>query len=64
MPKVPVYALAWSSTTAAYELYEIRNREALSIVPDSPEWLTWLDQVSSFAFRISVSSQIIRVVVK
>ena len=50
MPKVPMYTLAWSSTTEAYELYQTRNREALRIVPDSHEWFAWLDQVSSFAF--------------
>src|SRR5215471_7354067 len=50
MPKVPVYTLAWSPATEAYEFYETRNREVLSIVPESPEWFTWLNQVSSFAF--------------
>src|SRR6266568_1135877 len=50
MPKVPAYTLAWSSAKAAYELYETRNRGVLRIVPDSPEWFTWLGQVSSFAF--------------
>src|SRR6266705_1559028 len=50
MPKVPAYTLAWSPATKAYELYETRNREVLRIDPDSLEWFTWLDQVSSFAF--------------
>src|SRR5438105_127531 len=50
MPKVPVYTLDWSSATETYELYQTRDREALRIVPDSPEWFAWLDQVSSFAF--------------
>jgi len=50
MPKVPVYMLAWSSTTEVYELYQARDREALRVVPESPEWFAWLDQVSSFAF--------------
>jgi LuxR family transcriptional regulator, maltose regulon positive regulatory protein len=50
MPKVPAYTLAWSPATAAYELYPTRDREALGIVPDSPAWFAWLDQVSSFAF--------------
>ncbi len=50
MPKVLTYTLAWSPATEAYELSETRSREALWIVPDSPEWFTWLDQVSSFAF--------------
>ena len=50
MPKVPVYTLAWSPVIAAYELYQTRDREELGIIPDSPEWFAWLDQVSSFAF--------------
>jgi LuxR family maltose regulon positive regulatory protein len=50
MPKVPAYTLAWSPVIEAYELYQTRDREVLSIVPDSPAWFTWLDQVSSFAF--------------
>lgn len=50
MPKVPAYTLAWSPAREAYELYETRSREALKILPDSPEWFAWLDQVSSFAF--------------
>jgi hypothetical protein len=50
MPKVPAYTLAWSPAIEAYELYETRDREALRIVPESPSWFAWLDQVSSFAF--------------
>ena len=50
MPKVPMYRLAWSSATEAYELYQTRDRGILSIIPESPEWFAWLDQVSSFAF--------------
>ncbi len=50
MPKVPMYTLAWSPVTAAYELYQTHDREALRIVPESPAWFAWLDQVSSFAF--------------
>jgi len=50
MPKVPAYTLAWSSTTAAYELYETRGRQVLRIVLDSPAWFAWLDHVSTFAF--------------
>jgi LuxR family transcriptional regulator, maltose regulon positive regulatory protein len=50
MPKVPTYTLAWSPTTAAYELYQTRDRGVLQIVPGSPAWFAWLDQVSSFAF--------------
>jgi LuxR family maltose regulon positive regulatory protein len=50
MPKVPTYTLAWSPVTEAYELYETRDRGVLRIVPDSPAWFAWLEQVSSFAF--------------
>ena len=50
MPKATSYTLAWSSATQAYELYQTRDRGILSIVPESPEWFAWLDQVSSFAF--------------
>ena len=50
MPRVPAYTLAWSSATAAYELYETRHRRMLPAVPGSPEWFAWLNQVSSFAF--------------
>jgi LuxR family maltose regulon positive regulatory protein len=50
MPKIPAFTLAWSPVLETYELYETRDRGLLRIVPDSPEWFTWLDQVSSFAF--------------
>ncbi len=50
MPKIPTFTLAWSSVRETYELYETRDRGVLRIVPDSLEWFTWLDQVSSFAF--------------
>src|SRR5215831_1759965 len=50
MSKVPAYTLAWSPAIATYELYQTRDREVLRIVPDSPEWFAWLEQVSSFAF--------------
>ena len=50
MPKIPTYTLAWSPARETYELYQTRDRGVLSIVPESREWFTWLDQVSSFAF--------------
>src|SRR5712692_8823756 len=50
MPKIPMFTLTWSPVTAAYELYETRDREELGIVPDSPAWFAGLEQVSSFAF--------------
>jgi LuxR family maltose regulon positive regulatory protein len=50
MPKVTMYTLAWSYATETYELYQTRDRGTLGIVPESPAWFAWLDQVSSFAF--------------
>jgi LuxR family maltose regulon positive regulatory protein len=50
MTKVPAYTLAWSSAGETYELYQTRDRGVLNILPESPEWFTWLEQVSSFAF--------------
>jgi ATP/maltotriose-dependent transcriptional regulator MalT len=50
MPKIPAYTLAWSLVTVTYELSETRNRGMLRIVPDSPAWFGWLEQVSSSAF--------------
>jgi hypothetical protein len=50
MPKVPMYTLAWSYASETYELYQTRDRGTLGIVPESPAWFAWLDQVSSFAF--------------
>jgi LuxR family maltose regulon positive regulatory protein len=50
MAKVPVYTQAWSPTTATYELYQTRDRGALNIIPGSPAWFAWLEQISSFVF--------------
>ena len=50
MAKVPMYTLAWSSAKETHELYQTRDQGALGIVPDSPAWFAWLEQVSSFAF--------------
>jgi LuxR family maltose regulon positive regulatory protein len=50
MPKVPMYTLAWSPVLETYKLYETRDHEGLGIVPESPAWFAWLDQVPSFAF--------------
>jgi hypothetical protein len=51
MPKVPKYTLAWSPVRETYELYHTRDRGVLGIIPGSPAWFAWLDQVSSFAFE-------------
>ncbi|HEX6551571.1 MAG TPA: LuxR C-terminal-related transcriptional regulator [Ktedonobacteraceae bacterium] len=50
MPRVPAYTLAWFPATQAYELYQTRDRGVLNILPESPAWFAWLDQVTSFAF--------------
>lgn len=50
MPKVPRYTLAWSSARETYELSQMHDQGVLRIVPDSPAWFAWLEQVSSFAF--------------
>ncbi|HEX6555398.1 MAG TPA: LuxR C-terminal-related transcriptional regulator [Ktedonobacteraceae bacterium] len=50
MPKIASYTLAWSSSRQAYRLSEGRDGSSLDIVPESPAWFDWLDQVSSFAF--------------
>jgi LuxR family maltose regulon positive regulatory protein len=46
-----VYALRWSATEETYALFSPRSGEALSVVPDSPAWFTWLTERSSFAFH-------------
>src|SRR5215467_5621199 len=50
MPRVPAYTLAWVAATEGYKLYQTRDRGVLTIVPESPAWFAWLEQVSSFAF--------------
>jgi LuxR family maltose regulon positive regulatory protein len=45
-----MYKLSWLSATETYELNQTRDRGKLGIDPGSPEWFTWLEQVSSFAF--------------
>src|SRR5215469_2023171 len=50
MAKVPMYTLSWTPATGVYELYQTADREMLRMVPDSPAWFAWLEQVSSFAF--------------
>src|SRR5512135_3033190 len=50
MPKVPLYTLGWLPVKEVYDLYRTQDQEALRIIPGSPEWFAWLEQVSSFAF--------------
>src|ERR1700694_3876485 len=51
MPKTARYTLTRSSLRQAYELYESQESEALDLVPESPAWLVWVNQISSFAFH-------------
>ena len=51
MPKAARYTLVWSSCHQTYELHESQSNGVQDVVPESPAWLTWVDQVSSFAFH-------------
>src|SRR5437870_9590063 len=51
MPKNARYTLAWSPLHQAYELHESQGSGVLDIVPESPVWLAWVSQISSFAFH-------------
>jgi LuxR family transcriptional regulator, maltose regulon positive regulatory protein len=50
MPKNARYTLVWSALGQAYELRE-RQGGVQDIVPESPAWLDWVDQISSFSFH-------------
>ena len=51
MPKIAHYTLVWSPLHQAYELHESQSGRILDIVPESPAWLAWMSQISSFAFH-------------
>jgi len=51
MPKIARYNLAWSPLHQTYELYESQSNRVLNVVPESPAWLEWVSQISSFAFH-------------
>ncbi len=51
MPKTARYTLAWSPWQQKYILQESKGSEIQEVVPESPAWLAWVDQASSFAFR-------------
>ncbi len=51
MPKIAHYTLVWSPLHRAYELHESPGSGILEIVPESPAWLAWVSQISSFAFH-------------
>jgi LuxR family maltose regulon positive regulatory protein len=50
MPKIASYRLVWSVSRLTYQVQETRDQALLDIVPESPAWFAWLDQLSSFAF--------------
>src|SRR5215472_7457066 len=50
MPKVAAYRLAWSASSQTYQVHKTREQTQLDIVPESPAWFGWIEQVSSFAF--------------
>ena len=51
MPKIAQYTLVWSPSRQTYELHESLGSEILDIVPESPAWLAWVNQITSFAFH-------------
>ena len=51
MPKIAHYTLVWSPLHQAYELHESLGGGVLDIVAESPAWLAWVSQTSSFAFH-------------
>src|SRR5258708_24637550 len=51
MPKQAVYLLMWSPHAHVYEVHTSSRQDSLHIVPESPAWFAWLDEVSSFSFH-------------
>lgn len=51
MPRNARYTLIWSPLHQAYELHERQGGGVRAIVSESPAWLAWVSQVSSFAFH-------------
>src|SRR5258708_7371662 len=50
MPKVVAYALTWSYEHQEYVFAQKAGETVLDVVPESPAWFAWLEQISSFAF--------------
>lgn len=50
MPKVIAYTLAWLDEQKTYALLHTSEEISIQIVPESPGWFEWLEQVSSFVF--------------
>lgn len=48
MPKIIAITLAWSHELQRYVLFD--GSVPLDIVPESPAWFAWLDQITSFGF--------------
>jgi predicted ATPase/DNA-binding CsgD family transcriptional regulator len=51
MPKVADYRVAWFAIAQSYHVQQSHDQVILAILPDSPAWFGWLEQVTSFAFR-------------
>lgn len=51
MPKATRYTLVWLPWQQTYKLHESKGNEIQEVVPESSEWLAWVEQVSSFAFH-------------
>src|SRR5262245_55318972 len=51
MPRAPQHALIWSPEQELYECSTQGQVECRYPVSDESVWLTWLDKVTSFAFR-------------
>lgn len=51
MPRTPPHTLIWSSEHSRYDLYTQGYLEAQFRPEDREAWLTWLETVTSFAFR-------------
>jgi LuxR family maltose regulon positive regulatory protein len=50
MPKLASLRVVWSGIHQSYLIEETEAHVLLEIVPESPAWFGWLDQISSFAF--------------
>jgi LuxR family maltose regulon positive regulatory protein len=51
MPKTARYALVWSPLHQAYKLHDRQGSGVPDLVPESPDWLSWVSQASSFSFH-------------
>jgi LuxR family maltose regulon positive regulatory protein len=56
MPRIPLHALTWSRDQSLYELYTRGQFEQRFRPADEAAWLTWLREVSSFAFHSPTGS--------